>query len=451
MQAGASTTTQAPAVGQLRTATEAAAPVAASQAASIGSPIEGIGSGFNAVLTRAANWLATLPTNPVTDLLQGTVYLLRRTFFPSSVGVVTKPIVVPVYLTTVNGGPNQKLGIYVGLGSNASPALFELDTGGPGLYGAYAPLNTLNSNWWGDGVVTTSTTVDVLYDSGNYYQGYAATTQVSLYNSDGTPLLSTARAIVGQMDSISNGSTSLWTPDGSTTPPIDGAFYGDFGLAQPYNTNGITNVLAQLVYTNGVQPGYRVHMDANGTCWLQIGLTSADLQDPTGAYIPQVVDPAAPSWATNPHSRVRYYSEQSFLANITISTKDPTTGADVTVLSSANVGMTADTGASTVLHNTDMTPLPLPTQYAAITDAGYLENGLQFYVSATTTTGAQVTLYDFATDASVSGAVGVQNDKPGNTTYYLNTGILLFRENDIVYYLGSASGGGLFGVIPHTT
>ncbi len=210
-----------------------------------------MGSGLSQILTGAANWLATLPANPFTDLVQGTVYLLRRTFFPSSVGVVTKPIVVPVYPTLVNGGPNEKLGIYVALGSNATPALFELDTGGPGLYGAYAPNNTNNSDWWGDGVVTTPSQVDVLYDSGNYYQGYAATTQVSLYTSDGTPLLSTARVVVGQMDSITNGDKSLWTPDGlpagTSTPPINGAFYGDFGLAQPYGTNGISNVLAQLV------------------------------------------------------------------------------------------------------------------------------------------------------------------------------------------------------------
>ncbi len=118
--------------------------------------------------------------------------------------------------------------------------------------------------------------------------------------------------------------------------------------------------------------------------------------------------------------------------------------------------MTADTGASTTVHNTNMTPLPLPTQYAAITDGGNLESGLQFYVSATTTTGAQVALYDFTTKSPASGEadlkiVSVQNYKPGNTTYYLNTGILLFRENDVVYYLGDAAGGGLFGVIPHTT
>ncbi|AQT80212.1 hypothetical protein B1R94_14485 [Mycolicibacterium litorale] len=424
-------------------------------AALMTSAAQGLGTGIDGVLTRAANWLAKLPANPITDFLQGTVYLLRRTFFPSSVGVVTKPIVVPVYLTKIGDGVDEKLGIYVTLGSNATPALFELDTGGPGLYGAYAPLNTLNSAWWGDGVVTTPNQVDVLYDSGNYYQGYAATTQVSLYNADGTLLLSTGRVTVGQMDSITNGQKSLWTPDGSNTPPIDGAFYGDFGLAQPYEVNGITNVLAQLVYTNGVLPGYRIHIGEDGTCWLQIGLTSADLSDPTGAYIPQVIDPYAPSWARNPYSRIRYYGEQSFKADIKISTKDPNTGKDVTVLTSADVGMTADTGASTTLHNTNMTPLPLPTQYAAITDNGHLEKDLQFYVSATTTTGAQVKLYDFTTKASKNGesnleVVSVQNDKPGNTTYYLNTGILLFRENDIVYYLGDASGGGLFGVIPHT-
>ena len=74
------------------------APVAAS--------ISSIGGGLNQLLTNTANWLAQLPGGPITELIQGAVYLVRRTIFPTSVGVVTKPIMVPIYPTEINGDKN---------------------------------------------------------------------------------------------------------------------------------------------------------------------------------------------------------------------------------------------------------------------------------------------------------------------------------------------------------
>ena len=425
---------------------------AVSQPAPVAASLQSIGTGLNQLLTNTANWLAQLPGGPINNLLEGAVYLVRRTLFPTSVGVVTKPIMVPIYPTDVFKSKNQKLGIYVTLGSDATPALFELDTGGPGIYGAYAPNNPNNSDWWGDGVVTTPTKVQVTYDSGNSYSGYLATSQVSIYSAGGTtPLLSTARAKVGQMNTITNGTTPLWTPDGLPpgvdTPPIDEAFYGDFGLAQQYADNGITNVLAQLVYAHGVKPGYRIHTDpAANTAWLQIGLTNADLQDPSAYYYPTVIDPLAPPNARNPYSGVRYYSKQVFQANIKISDS-----AGV-ILNSIDVGMTADTGAPTTLHNTDLAPIPLPAQYSGITEKGYLREGLDFTVTGATTGGTQGQVYRFTTKppntVPANGVVGVQNNKAGNDVYYLNTGIYLFYVNDVVYGLGNRKGGGVIGLVP---
>ena len=411
-----------------------------------------IAAGLQQLLTSTADWLATLPPNPVTQLLEGALYLLRRTLFPASVGVVTAPIVVPLQLADIDGGTTQKLGIYATLGSGSTtPAIFELDTGGKGFYVAYASDPASASPWWGDGVVTTSTPVSVEYDSGNIYQGYRATAQISLFAPGGvTPLLSTSRAIVGQMDLIEkvNPTTGvikpLWGPSGQAQPdpPIDGAFYGDFGLGQSYAPSGITNLLAQLVYTNGVLPGYRLRTDRAGS-WLQIGLTAADLTDPTAIYIPMTVDPNAPGYATNPNSGVRYYGEQLFNATVTISK------SGTTVVNTGNVGITPDTGAQPTLHNTNRSPLPYPTQYAGITDpkGNALENGLRFVVTGVTTTGAQGTVYDFSTSDT---AVSVQNQRSSNSdpAYYFNTGLELFYLNDAIYYLGDTSGGGVFGLVP---
>ena len=407
---------------------------------------------FQTFLTATADWLATLPANPLTEFLQGAVYLVRRDLFPASVGVVTAPIVVPLQLTDVNETTTKKLGIYATLGSgSATPQIFELDTGGTGFYAAYASDPTSASPWWGGGVVTTTRPVKVQYDSGNFYQGYTATAQVSLYAPGGvTPLITTARSVVGQMDLIEkinpiNGEiTSLWGPSGQLQPypPIDRAFYGDFGLAPTYGPSGVTNLLAQLVYTNGVLPGYRLRTDARGS-WLQIGLTAADLTDPQATFFPMIVDPNAPGYATNPYSGVRYYGEQLFDATITISK------SGTTVVNTPGVGITPDTGAQPTLHNTNRSPLPYPTQYAGITDpAGNgLQNDLRFVVTATTTTGARGTVYDFnTTDTGVS----VQNQRATNSNpaYYFNTGLELFYLNDVIYYFGDTAGGGQFGLVP---
>lgn len=406
---------------------------------------------FQTFLTNTADWLATLPVNPLTEFLQGAVYLVRRDLFPATVGVVTAPIVVPLQLTDVNETTNKKLGIYATLGSgSATPEIFELDTGGTGFYAAYASDPTSASPWWGGGVVTTARPVKVQYDSGNFYQGYTATAQVSLYAPGGvTPLITTARSVVGQMDLIEkinpvNGEiTSLWGPSGQVQsyPPIDRAFYGDFGLAPTYAPSGVTNLLAQLVYTNGVLPGYRLHTDAGGS-WLQIGLTAADLADPRATFFPMIVDPNAPGYATNPYSGVRYYGEQLFDATITISK------SGTTVVNTPGVGITPDTGAQPTLHNTNRSPLPYPTQYAGITDpkGNALENNLRFVVTATTTDGTQGTVYDFnTTDTGVS----VQNQRATNSNpaYYFNTGLELFYLNDVIYYFGDTAGGGQFGLV----
>lgn len=403
-------------------------------------------------LTNTADWLATLPANPLTDFLQGAVYLVRRDLFPASVGVVTAPIVVPLKLADVNDTTTKKLGIYATLGSGSTtPQVFELDTGGIGFYAAYASDPTSASPWWGAGTVTTMTPVKVQYDSGNFYQGYAATAQVSLYAPGGvTPLITTARSVVGQMDLIekinpnSGEITPLWGPSGQAqpSPPIDQAFYGDFGLSPAYGPSGVTNLLAQLVYTNGVLPGYRLRTDAAGS-WLQIGLTSADLTDPAATFFPMTVDPNAPGYALTPNGRLRYYGEQLFDGTVTISK------SGTTVVNTGNVGITPDTGAQPTLHNTNRSPLPYPTQYAGITDpAGIgLQNDLRFVITATTTAGARGTVYDFnTTDTGVS----VQNQRATNSNpaYYFNTGLELFYLNDVIYYFGDAAGGGRFGLVP---
>lgn len=59
-------------------------------------------------------------------------------------------------------------------------------------------------------------------------------------------LVNSGQVVVGQMNEIgtSTAATAFWSPVGSTTgePPVEGAFYGDFGMALDYRGDGIVNV-----------------------------------------------------------------------------------------------------------------------------------------------------------------------------------------------------------------
>lgn len=354
---------------------------------------------------------------------------------------ITAPIQVPLWMTPVSGG-GYKLGIYVGIGTGAAPALFEFDTGGPGFYAAYSSEAGV-SPWWGSEVNPFPLQpAGTTYDSGLQYSGNLATAAVTLYGSASasSALVTTpSNVIIGQMSSIVQTNpagdieSTLWDSSGSTSPsglpPIDGAFYGDFGMSSMYATNGISNLIAQLNFTNGVTAGFRVHIDQTGNdSWVQIGLTSADTASPTAAYFDMNIDSAA-GGATTPNAELDYFSQQIFNATITLKKESGET------LVSENVGMTPDTGATTALHNTQLSPEA--TEYGefidwdgASEDKGELKDNVEFHLSGTTTSGHHKDFFRFDTTNS---PVTVQNNHPSNTNYYLNTGISLFESYDVIY------------------
>lgn len=353
---------------------------------------------------------------------------------------ISAPIQVPLWATPVSGG-GLKLGIYVGIGAGAAPALFEFDTGGPGFYAAYSSEAGV-SPWWGSEVNPFPLEpAGTTYDSGLQYSGNLATAAVTLYGSasPSSGLVTTpSNVIIGQMSSIVQTSPSgvtesiLWDSAGSTSslPPIDGAFYGDFGMSSMYAPNGITNLVAQLNFTNGVTAGFRVHVDLAGDSWVQIGLTAADTASATAAYFDMNVDAAA-GGATTPNAELEYFSEQIFNATITLEKESGET------LVSGDVGMTLDTGATTALHNTQLSPDPLPTEYDHFThweggsnDKGKLKDDVEFHLSGTTTSGDHKDFFRFDTSDS---KVTVQNNHPSNTNYYLNTGLEFFEKYDVIY------------------
>lgn len=113
--------------------------------------------------------------------------------------VISETVLVPLHYRELNSS-TDKLGIYASIGGG-TPQIFEFDTGGAGLYAAYATNS--NSPWWGTDFSATGLFVTNSYDS------------------------------------------------------------------------GIVNLIAQLSFSNGIIPAFRVRAYGDNP-YLQIGLTAAD-------------------------------------------------------------------------------------------------------------------------------------------------------------------------------
>ena len=354
--------------------------------------------------------------------------------------IISNTVIVPLHYLTIGSG-GQKLGIYASIGGSSTPQIFEFDTGGAGLYAAFASADASKSSWWGTNFNTTGLFVTNTYDSGIQYKGAIVTSSVSLFSDhhSAAPLVTTAGNLrVGQMTSIANtnGGTALWTPDGEGTPgvpPIDQAFYGDFGMSLAYANSGIVNLIAQLSFSDGIIPGFRVRAYGDNP-HLQIGLTAADTTSASAFYFGMNTNTNAPPGATFTNSGSLFYSEQIFNADMTIS--------NATTNFTANLGITTDTGASTTIHNANLGGVP--PELWTTNDKGQVRivAGADFGLNELTLGNTNVEFFQFTT---TNGQVGIQDNNPSNTTFYLNSGIALFQQYDVIYNL---QGNGQIGFEP---
>ena len=341
---------------------------------------------------------------------------------------ITTPIQVPLHWRHINGdtsGP-RKLGIYVTLGGGSTPQLFEFDTGGNGFYATYTSSTAASgtaSPWWGPAWTTTGGTFSQSFDSGHVYTGSAATTTVQLFASGtaATPLLTAASAIVGQTTSIidtKSGTQQLWPlPSGTSPPPIEQVFYGDFGMAPKRGQAGIDQLAAQMLYGPGVSAGFRVHA-SDETPWVQFGLSAADTA---------LAATVATSFALNVDSKngtspagVLFYDNLVVTGSLSVTSgthefKQPT-------------GFIFDTGASTTIHSGTNIQFPADLTH----DSGKrVRDGAKVVVSGSSLVTGEWPKF---MDLTVSGSdkVDVQY-KEG--PYYLNTGIAPFTQYDFIYDL----------------
>jgi len=337
---------------------------------------------------------------------------------------VTTPIQVPLHWRHVNGDANgqRKLGIYVTLGGGTTPQLFEFDTGGNGFYAAYA---TGSSPWWGPAWTTTGGTFSQSFDSGRVYTGTAATTTVQLFGSatPSMPLLTATNAVVGQTTNIVDTKYTpheqLWPlASGTSAPPIEQAFYGDFGMAPKRGQAGIDQLAAQLLYGPGVMAGFRVHASDENP-WVQFGLSASDTALAATSFALNVGSGTSPAG-------VKYYDNLVVTGSLSVT--------DGTGEFKQPTGFIFDTGASTTIHSG--TNVQFPDDLTKDGAGKRVKDDASVVVSGSSLqTGSWPAFMNIT--ASATDKVGVQNDDSSTKQgpYYLNTGIAPFLEYDLVYNL----------------
>lgn len=346
---------------------------------------------------------------------------------------ITAP--VDIRLVPVQYADYYKYGIYATLGGATNgPGLFEFDTGGSGFYAVSGGPNT---SYWGTNYTPSGQTFTNSYDSGNVYTGSSVTTSVVIYsardgfhnyNPDSAPaVITNPNILVGQTTSITNiyGKNDNWPSDSA---PVDGAFYGDFGLALKTSPNGIMNLFAQLDYGPEVIPGFVVKLGAYGSAdpRVQVGLAADDHDK----YNIKIQMAGVDTTNTFPNSGLPTYSEQIITAQMSL-----TNGA---MVYSGTIGVTLDTGASPKIHDTnnDITTLPsfFVTNYSTnglgvvSTNISVLD-GSMLSLSATETNGVTtLNIFDMLVD-STTNSVMVQI----SNTFYINMGASLFYQYDVMY------------------
>ena len=346
------------------------------------------------------------------------------------------PVVIPLYATTIDSG-GCKWGIYASL-AGGTPQLFEFDTGGGGFYSVYSSDSSV-APWWGTNFTVINNNASNSYDSGYSYSGNTVQTAVTLYSSNGSSLLSLGGATVAQTVSIIDTKKTnepIWNNSGSQvgTAPIDGAFYGDFGMDLGYNSNGIVNLVAQMQFTYGVTPGFIVNTPLNGSNgFLQIGLSASQTNQAGFNYFGMNVLSNSNTTASGTH----FYNQSSVNLNLGIS--NSVTGRNYTT----NIGIITDTGASPNIHNTQNATNPdFPREWIVTDNNGkqFLESGLALTLSGANTDGSKVTVYSLTTStaddySNFSGNVIVQDTATTHTNFSFNAGLYFFDHQQVIYDL----------------
>lgn len=341
-------------------------------------------------------------------------------------------------LPVSGGGTYSKYGIWLSLGGSATPQVFEFDTGGEGLYAAHSA----DAAWWGASVTDESTSIDKNFGSGLEYTGKVAKTSVAFYDpGSATQVFATTGADykVGKSEHIVNTytSTDLWPPEsvaGTPEPPVDGKFYGDFGLSLKKGDHGIENVFAQLSYGAGVTAGYVVSIGERGAGQqpsLQVGLAASDLTNPNTVWF---------TMAPGPQGDTFEHSDRATYAATLISATLSLSGANGESATLSGLGLNLDTGNGSpgILYQKDSADETALTPVSNVdTDGnltGLLDN-LTLTLVGTDANGNSMTLDQFLTGSTYGTNLVWEEYRGDGQETYMNIGQLLFEKYAVTYNL----------------
>ena len=340
-----------------------------------------------------------------------------------------QPIQVPLHWLHENQSRAmpKKLGIYATLGNSKEPQVFELDTGGAGFYATYGtPKQT---PWWGKNWSPLNKTFHHSFDSGLHYKGQAVTTTVNLFSDANSKesLLSADNIVIGQTTTISNTKTNpktqLWPLiRKNQRPPVNGAFYGDFGLALKKGKDDIESLAAQMSYGTGLIPGFRIHASATNP-WIQFGLKDDEAKAQFNSIS---LTKSGKSSSTG----IPFYETPASTGTLSIK-KRPGTMQNIKPFSSS-IGLIFDTGASTTLHTTKKNTIPADLTQAGKRIISNLDVTVSSPSAGPSTKGQPVTLLKLITGTQYDRNL-ISIEKSDST--YLNTGILPFLEHDVIFNL----------------
>jgi hypothetical protein len=351
--------------------------------------------------------------------------------------------------------PEYKLGIYVGLGGDSSPRLYEFDTGGAGFWAASDKRSPEDLKWWGRHKVVGRKTLSISYSSGNKFTANKVKTSVDLYQKDAdggfTKVVGTGQAvdmgqIVGYTNSKNKAAVKAWDRAlKAGAPPLQRWFYGDFGVslspAGKDAKNSIMSIVPQIPIPAGLTIGFIIHVgdpaQAGNQPYVQVGLTTDDLKSFDTTLEMNPYTGTAPRFF--PVTGVNAYSARVTTADFTWT--DARTGKSQ---SYNDLGWTIDTGASkvTVWQGADVAVqrsfLHRPSTSNGL-HVGPFKRGSTLRVRADSIkageAGVDLTIDNDSSKGVDDRLVANYHSKSAMGQNYVNTGFYTFTQYDVMYNL----------------
>ena len=364
---------------------------------------------------------------------------------PSAAAVVTSAYRIPLQSFAYHPNPQStyyKYGINLSLGGSTSPQLFEFDTGGDGFYAAYS---SSNAPWWGPAAGSPGSHFSKTFDSGLHYEGDGITTSISFFglgSNPGSPIFTTPSLYtVAAADRIKLNGSDVWTSSGSSGPPVETNFYGDFGLTLKRGGDGIENLLAQLTYGGDVTAGYSVAVGrygSSGNGYVQLGLLAADRNNPaTTWFAMQGSDPSRPF----ANSHLPSFSAELINGDLKLDLN----GSHTTL---SGLGLNLDSGTPGVtLHYNDSDRSQLdPYSVLSSGEPVRLQDGVALDLRARVSgTGVEESLLAFLTGDNYGLNEVLTRRRSDKAVTYLNSGASLFQNYVVTYDLQNQ----LVGLTPY--